>query len=68
MLLYITGIVLLWLEVFWLAALLATAGVVILAAEFFYYRELLDPLYPRQTGRNVLAVVEPAGAGCGSGG
>ncbi len=60
-LLYIAGVALLWLEVFWLAALLATAGVVILVAQFFFYRELLDPLYPRQIGRNVLAVVEPAG-------
>lgn len=60
-LLYLAGVALLWLEVFWLAALLATAGVVILVAQFFFYRELLDPLYPRQTGRNVLAVVEPAG-------
>lgn len=60
-LLYIVGVALLWLEVFWLAALLATAGSAILVGQFFFYRELLDPLYPRQTGRNVLAVVEPAG-------
>lgn len=60
-LLYIAGVVLLWLEVFWLAALLATAGIVILVGQFFFYRELLDRFYPRQTGRNVLAVVEPAG-------
>jgi hypothetical protein len=61
-LLYSAGVILLWLEVFWLAALLITAGLIIMVVEFFYYRELLDPLYPRQIGRNVLAVVDPAGA------
>jgi hypothetical protein len=60
-LLYIAGVALLWLEVFWLAALLATVGIAILVGQFFFYRELLDPFFPRQTGRNVLAVVEPAG-------
>lgn len=60
-LLHIAGVALLWLEVFWLAALLATTGIVILVGQFFFYRELLDPFYPRQTGRNVLAAVEPAG-------
>lgn len=60
-LLYVAGVALLWLHVFWLAALLATAGIVILVGQFFFYRELLDRFYPRQTGRNVLAVVEPAG-------
>ncbi|HSN78433.1 MAG TPA: M28 family peptidase [Anaerolineae bacterium] len=60
-LLYIAGVALLWLEVFWLAALLATLGIVILIGQFFFYRELLDPFFPRQTGRNVLAALEPAG-------
>ena len=60
-LLYISGVALLWLELFWLAALLATLGIVILVGQFFFYRELLDPFYPRQVGRNVLASVEPAG-------
>jgi len=60
-LLYIAGVASLWLQIFWLAALLATMGIVILVGQFFFYRELLDPLFPRQTGRNVLAVVEPAG-------
>lgn len=60
-LLYMAGVALLWLELFWLAALLATAGIVILVGQFFFYRELLDRFYPRQTGRNVLASLEPAG-------
>jgi len=60
-LLYIAGVLLLWLDVFWLAALLATLGIVVLVGQFFFYREMLDPLFPRQTGRNVLAAVEPAG-------
>ncbi len=60
-LLYVAGVLLLWLELFGLAALLATAGIVILVGQFFFYRELLDRFYPRQTGRNVLASLEPAG-------
>jgi aminopeptidase YwaD len=59
-LLYIAGVALLWLELFWLAALLATAGLILMIGQFFFYRELLDPFFPRQTGRNVLA---SAGAG-----
>ncbi len=58
---YLAGVVLLWLDVFWLAALLATAGLVLLVGQFFFYYELLDPLFPKQTGRNVLAAVEPQG-------
>ena len=65
---YTAGVALLWLAQFWLAALLATLGIVILIGQFFFYRELLDPSFPRQTGRNVLAALEPAGAGGGSGG
>jgi hypothetical protein len=60
-LLYIAGVALLWLAQFWLAALLATAGIMILVGQFFFYRELLDRFYPRQIGRNVLASLEPAG-------
>ena len=64
-LIYIAGLALLWLEVYWIAALLATAGLAILIGQFFYYREVLDPFFPRQTGRNVLAVVEPQGEALG---
>lgn len=60
-LIYIAGLALLWLEVFWAAALLATAGLVVLIGQFFFYYALLDPFFPRRTGRNVLAVVEPRG-------
>ena len=60
-LIYIAGLVLLWLGFFWVAALLATAGLVVLIGQFFFYYELLDPFFPRQTGRNVLAVIEPQG-------
>ena len=60
-LIYLAGVVLLWLDVFWMAALLATAGLAILVGQFFFYREVLDRFYPRHTGRNVLAAVEPQG-------
>jgi aminopeptidase YwaD len=64
-LIYIAGLTLLWLGLFWVAALLATAGLVVLIGQFFFYYELLDPVFPRQTGRNVLAVVEPQGEALG---
>jgi hypothetical protein len=34
---------------------------ILMIGQFFFYRELLDPFFPRQTGRNVLAALEPAG-------
>jgi aminopeptidase YwaD len=60
-LIYVAGLVVIWLGIYWPAALLATAGLAIMIAQFFFYKELLDPLFPRQTGRNVLASLEPNG-------
>ena len=43
------------------SAMALAAGAVILVLEFFLYKELIDPFYPRRTGRNVTAVLEPTG-------
>ncbi|MBE2221729.1 MAG: M28 family peptidase [Anaerolineae bacterium] len=59
--LYVTAVILLWFQIYWLAAFLTTLGLVIMAAQFFLYRELLDRFFPKETGRNVLAVIEPVG-------
>ena len=59
--LYGTAVALLWFQIYWLAAILTTCGLVILVGQFFLYRELLDRFFPKETGRNVLAVVEPTG-------
>jgi aminopeptidase YwaD len=59
--LYGTAVILLWFQIYWLAALLTTLGLIIMVAQFFLYRELLDRFFPKETGRNVLAAIEPAG-------
>lgn len=43
------------------SASLASVGIAVLVLEFFLYREPLDPFFPRRVGRNVHAVLEPAG-------
>ena len=58
---YAVAVVLLWLQAYLLAAILTTVGMGIMIGQFFLYRELLDPFFPRRTGRNVLGQVEPAG-------
>jgi len=60
-LLYIISVVLLWFERYLPAALLVTLGLGIMVGQFFLYRELIDRFYPRRTGRNVLASIEPVG-------
>jgi aminopeptidase YwaD len=60
-LLYIISVVLLWFERYLPAVLLVTLGLGIMVGQFFLYRELIDRFYPRRTGRNVLASIEPVG-------
>ncbi len=60
-LLYLMSVLLLWLELYLPAALLVTLGLGIMVGQFFFYREVIDRLYPRRTGRNVLASLEPVG-------
>lgn len=59
--LYATAVVLLWMQLYLPAAVLLTLGMAVVVGEFFLYAELIDLFYPKQTGRNVLAVVEPEG-------
>jgi hypothetical protein len=58
---YIVCLIALWLDQFLLAALLVTIGLLIMVGQFFLYREWLDPFFPHQIGRNVLATIEPEG-------
>lgn len=55
---YILAVAMLWLGLYWASALLTTAGLIIMIGQFFFYKELIDRLFPEGTGRNVLAVVE----------
>ncbi len=45
----------------WASALAASIGLAILVLGFILYVGILDPFYPRRTGRNVLASLEPSG-------
>lgn len=45
----------------WASAAGLSLGAAVLVLEFFLYKELIDPAYPRKTGRNVTAVLEPRG-------
>ena len=58
---YAASVAALWFANPLIAALLVTAGLVVMVAEFFLYREALDPFFPRATGWNVLASVDPVG-------
>jgi len=59
--LYIMSVAFIWVGLYLPAALLVTLGLGIMVGQFFLYRELIDRFYPRRTGRNVLASIEPAG-------
>ena len=59
---YVLSVAGLWLEIPLVSALLVTAGLAIMLFQFFLYRETLDRFYPRRTGTNVLATLEPEGA------
>jgi len=43
------------------AALFFSAGAFVTIVQFLLYRELLDPLFPRRVGYNVVGILEPAG-------
>ena len=58
---YLISVVLLWMEIYWLAGLLSIFGLGLIAGEFFFYRELIDRFFAASTGRNVLASIEPTG-------
>lgn len=59
---YTLSVVSLWFELFWVSALLTTLGLAVMIGQFFLYREMIDRFFPKGTGRNVLAHVEPENA------
>lgn len=58
-LLYALALVGLWTGRYLLSSMLIAAGLLILVFQFFLYRELLDPFFPKKVGRNVLASLDP---------
>lgn len=57
--LYALAVVGLWMGFYLVSTFLIASGLFILVFQFFLYRELLDPFFPKRTGRNVLASIEP---------
>lgn len=58
---YIFCLVLIWMQYPGLSALLLAGGLAIMVFEFFLYREVVDPFFPKVTGTNVWGTIEPAG-------
>jgi hypothetical protein len=59
--LYAASTVLLWFELYLVSALLVSLGLAVMVGQFFLYREVIDFLFARRTGHNVLAAIEPQG-------
>ena len=59
--LYAASLTLLWAGKPGIAAVLTTAGVAVMVLQFFLYRALLDPFYPKRTAYNVSGTIEPVG-------
>lgn len=59
--LYPVALIALWFSITPLALLLSWGAILIMVFQFFLYKELIDPLYPKEEGRNVYGVLEPEG-------
>lgn len=59
---YLLGVVWLWLQVPLVSLILLLLSVLIMIYQFFLYKPLIDPLYPKKTGCNVVGTIEPQGA------
>jgi len=56
---YCLGIVFLWLQLPIVSALLTIISILILVFQFIFYKHMLDPLYPKRKGLNVVGYLEP---------
>lgn len=59
--LHLAGVIALAAGVPLLAAVLMLGVGIVGTLEFFFYRQFLDPFFPKKTGVNVIGVIEPAG-------
>ena len=57
--LYVAGTALLIASMSLAASVCFTAGALVTTSQFLLYREVLDPLFPRRVGHNVVAILEP---------
>lgn len=58
---YVFALAGLWLGWYTASAVVLIAAVLLLVFQFFMYKEVLDPFFPKATGRNVIASLEPEG-------
>lgn len=58
---YFVAVVGLWFGLYFVSSIVLITAIVILVLQFFLYKEVLDPFYPRSIGRNVIATLEPEG-------
>ena len=57
--LYFVALFALWKGYFALLLAISLFCVVLVVAEFFVYKEFIDPLFPKKTGNNVVGTIEP---------
>lgn len=58
---YIVALGCMWLGWYLISSLILLGAIALLVFQFFLYKEVLDPFYPKFRGRNVLASLEPEG-------
>ncbi len=56
---YFVGVIALWFNLPIVALILAIISMLILVFQFFFYKPIIDFLYPKKTGYNVIGTVEP---------
>jgi hypothetical protein len=56
---YLLGVVALWFSLPLVTAILILVGLLILVGQFFLYLPVIDRLYPKKTGCNVIGTIEP---------
>jgi len=59
--LYFIALLLLWLQLIPLAFFFSAFIAIIAIAQFFYYKEFIDFLFPKKRGKNVVGHIEPLG-------
>ena len=58
---YALGVLFLWLNMPLITMILLTLSILILVFQFFLYKPLIDFLYPKKSGCNVIGTIEPLG-------
>ena len=58
---FFIALVFLWLEQVPLLFLIVSLIILLIVLEFFIYKEVIDPFFPKRTGKNVIGTLEPSG-------